>query len=95
MDTNYHAHQTPQFRVLSDRQVEQVYLATLECLHRTGVEVRNAEARELLAAAGASVDGRRVHIPPHIIQDEARAHSPAHHPGRRRRRAPFLHTLGT
>jgi trimethylamine:corrinoid methyltransferase-like protein len=46
MDTNYHAHQTPQFRVLSDRQIEKVYQATLECLNRTGVEVRNAEARE-------------------------------------------------
>ncbi len=69
MDTNYHAHQTPQFRILSDRQIEKVYLATLECLSRTGVEVRNAEARELLAAAGARVDGARVRIPPHIIQD--------------------------
>ena len=73
MDTNYHAHQTPQFRVLSDRQIEKVYLATLECLNRTGVEVRNAEARELLAAAGARVDGTRVHIPPHIIQDAVAA----------------------
>jgi trimethylamine--corrinoid protein Co-methyltransferase len=69
MDTNYHAHQTPQFRVLSDRQIEKVYLATLECLKRTGVEVRNAEGRELLASAGAHVDGTRVHIPSHIIQD--------------------------
>ncbi len=69
MDTNYHAHQTPQFRVLSDRQIEKVYLATLECLNRTGVEVRNAEARELLAATGARADGTRVRIPPHIIQD--------------------------
>jgi len=69
MDTNYHAHQTLQFRVLSDRQIEKVYLATLECLNRTGVEVRNAEARELLAVAGARVGGTRVHIPPHIIQD--------------------------
>jgi trimethylamine--corrinoid protein Co-methyltransferase len=69
MDTNYHAHQTPQFRVLSDRQIEKIYQATLECLNRTGVEVRNAEARELLAAAGARVDGTRVRIPPHIIQD--------------------------
>jgi trimethylamine--corrinoid protein Co-methyltransferase len=69
MDINYHAHQTPQFRVLSDRQIEKVYQATLECLNRTGVEVRNAEARELLAAAGARVDGLRVRIPPHIIQD--------------------------
>ncbi len=69
MDTNYSAHQTPQFRVLSDRQIEKVYLATLECLNRTGVEVRNAEARELLAGAGASVEGSRLRIPPHIIQD--------------------------
>ena len=69
MDTNYHAHQTPRFRVLSDRQIEKLYQATLECLNRTGVEVRNAEARELLAAAGARVDGTRVRIPPHVIQD--------------------------
>ena len=73
MDTNYHAHQTPQFRVLSDRQIEKVYQATLECLNRTGVEVRNAEGRELLAAAGARVDGTRVHVPPHIIQDAVAA----------------------
>ncbi len=73
MDTNYHAHQTPQFRVLSDRQIEKVCQATLECLNRTGVEVRNAEARELLVAAGARVDGVRVRIPPHIIQDAVAA----------------------
>ena len=60
MDINYHAHQTPQFRVLSDQQIEKVYQATLECLNRTGVEVRNAEALELLVAAGARVDGTRV-----------------------------------
>jgi len=69
MDANYAARQTPQFRVLSDRQIEQVYQATLECLNRTGVDVHNAEGRELLARAGARVDGVRVRIPPHIIQD--------------------------
>ena len=73
MDINYHAHQTPQFRVLSDRQIERVYLATLECLHRTGVEVRNGEARGLLNAAGARVDGMRVRIPAHIVQDAVAA----------------------
>ena len=50
MDANYSALQTPQFRVLSDRQIERVYQATLECLNRTGVDVHNAEARDLLAA---------------------------------------------
>ena len=69
MDTNYAPYQTPQFRVLSDRQIKRLYQATLECLERTGVTVRNAEARELLAEAGADVNGLRVRIPPHIIQD--------------------------
>jgi len=73
MNINYHAHQTPQFRVLSDRQIEKVYRATLECLSRTGVNVRNEEARDLLAAAGARVDGVRVRIPPHVIQDAVAA----------------------
>ncbi|MBL7065286.1 MAG: trimethylamine methyltransferase family protein [Anaerolineae bacterium] len=73
MDINYHAHQTPQFRVLSDRQIEKVYQATLECLNRTGVNVRNAEARDMLAAVGARVDSVRVRVPPHIIQDAVAA----------------------
>lgn len=78
MDVNYHAHQTPQFRVLSDRQIERLYQATLECLHRTGVNVRNAEARDLLVEAGARVDDARadsgrVRIPPHIVQDAVAA----------------------
>jgi trimethylamine---corrinoid protein Co-methyltransferase len=71
MDINYHAHQTPQFRVLSDGQIEKIYQATLACLNRTGVNVLNAEARDLLVSAGARVagDGVRVRIPPHVIQD--------------------------
>lgn len=73
MDTNYHAHQTPQFRVLSDRQIEKLYQATLECLQRTGVNVLNAQARQLLASAGSRVDGVRVWIPAHIIQDAVAA----------------------
>jgi len=73
MDINYHAHQTPQFRVLSDEQIAVIYRATLECLQRTGVVIRNAEARHLLAAAGADVDGERVRIPPHIVQDAVAA----------------------
>ena len=69
MDANYHSLQTPQFRVLSDQQIERLYQAALACLNRTGVNVHNAEGRALLAHAGAQVDGLRVRIPPHIIQD--------------------------
>jgi trimethylamine--corrinoid protein Co-methyltransferase len=73
MDANYVAHQTPQFRVLSDQQIQRLYQATLACLYRTGVNVHHAEARELLAAAGAHVEGVRVRIPPHVIQDAVAA----------------------
>lgn len=69
MYVNYHDRQTPQFHVLSDQQAEAVYLATLDCLQRTGVEVGNEEARELLADAGARVDGSRVYIPSALVQD--------------------------
>jgi trimethylamine--corrinoid protein Co-methyltransferase len=77
VDANNQAHQAPQFRVLSDRQIEKLYSATLECLNRTGVHVLNAEARELLAGAGARVDGARVRIPPHVIQQAIAATSPS------------------
>ncbi|MGD1993879.1 MAG: trimethylamine methyltransferase family protein [Anaerolineae bacterium] len=73
MDTNYHAQQTPQFRVLSDRQLDAIYRAALECLNRTGVNVLSAPARQLLGGAGARVDGERVRIPPHIVQDAVAA----------------------
>ncbi|MDM8543131.1 trimethylamine methyltransferase family protein [Desulfococcaceae bacterium HSG9] len=69
MKTDYNTQQTPQFRVLADAQINKIYLAALECLQRTGVEVQNQEARELLAAAGADVDGRCVRISPRIIED--------------------------
>jgi len=69
METNFSAYQTPQFRVLSDRQIERLVQATLECMNRTGLLIHNAEARELLSRAGARVDGELVHIPAHIIQD--------------------------
>jgi trimethylamine--corrinoid protein Co-methyltransferase len=61
--------QTPRFRILSKKQIQTIYGATLECLNRTGVHIRNAEARDLLLQAGARVEGIRVWIPPHVVQD--------------------------
>ena len=62
-------HQTPQFRILSDSQCKEIFLATLECLRRIGVRIQNEEAKNMLAAAGADVEGDQVRIPAHIIQD--------------------------
>jgi trimethylamine--corrinoid protein Co-methyltransferase len=69
MSGAYHAYRTPRFRVLSKTQIKMIYRATLECLHRTGVHVHNAEARDLLVRAGARADSIHVWIPPHIVQD--------------------------
>jgi trimethylamine--corrinoid protein Co-methyltransferase len=67
--SNYSDRQTPQFRVLSDSQCHELYLTTLECLNRIGVQVNNAEARDLLLQAGARFQDNIAYIPPHLIQE--------------------------
>jgi trimethylamine--corrinoid protein Co-methyltransferase len=54
---------------LCEHQLETVYQATLECLERTGVNVLNEEARELLIEAGARADGAQVRIPRSMVED--------------------------
>jgi trimethylamine--corrinoid protein Co-methyltransferase len=60
-------------RMLSDKQIEQLHGATLAILERTGVEVRQQRARELLARAGARVDGDRVFLPVKLIEQAIRS----------------------
>ncbi|MGD8489474.1 MAG: trimethylamine methyltransferase family protein [Anaerolineae bacterium] len=69
MEDYKYLYQPPQFSVLSLPQIEKLVAATLECLERTGLHILNAEARELLATAGARVDGIRVRFPPSLIED--------------------------
>ncbi|MEJ2097541.1 MAG: trimethylamine methyltransferase family protein [Deltaproteobacteria bacterium] len=69
IDTHYSTFESPQFRILSRGQINRVCQASLDCLQRTGVEISNPEARELLEKAGADVEGTRVRIPSHIVQD--------------------------
>ncbi|MGQ9599104.1 MAG: trimethylamine methyltransferase family protein [Anaerolineae bacterium] len=62
------------FRILSDEQCQQIHLASLEILRRTGVRVMDPEAVRLLADAGAEVEqGDRVHIPAHLVEWGLRA----------------------
>jgi trimethylamine--corrinoid protein Co-methyltransferase len=58
----------PYLRVLSDSQIDRLYEASLACLERTGVNVLNEEARELLVEAGAEAEGIRVRIPRGLIE---------------------------
>ena len=66
--SNYTALLTPQFRVLSDDQVEEIHLATLEVLRRTGIVVKEPAGIALLKKGGCWVDGERVRIPAHLVE---------------------------
>ena len=74
--SNYSVNVTPQFRVLSDAQLEEIHFATLEVLRRTGVAVKEPAGRELLKKAGCWVDGERVRFPARLVEWALRCVSP-------------------
>ena len=64
---------TPQFRILSYKQIEELHLATLQILERTGVAFECQEAIELLGDAGADVSNpNRVKIPSYMVEQALR-----------------------
>ncbi len=69
MRTNLTSNMSTQFRVLSDDQIEQIFLGALEVLENTGTRVLEQEARKLLAEAGATIRGEIVHIPAGLVKE--------------------------
>ena len=65
-------HFKPRLSVLSEQQIEQIHLATLEVLERTGVRIAHPRALEILHGAGARVQGDLVHIPSWMVEDALR-----------------------
>jgi trimethylamine--corrinoid protein Co-methyltransferase len=60
----------PQFAVLSESQLQDLHLAALEVLRRTGIRFHHQEALELLEGAGAFVsDGNLVKFPASLVED--------------------------
>ncbi|MGD2270126.1 MAG: trimethylamine methyltransferase family protein [Desulfobacterales bacterium] len=68
-------HFKPKVKVIDERQIEQIHMATLEVLERTGVVFHHPRALEVLDGAGAWVDGGRVRIPAWLVEDSIR-HAP-------------------
>jgi len=62
----------PFLKVLSAEQIEQIHLATLEVLERTGVQLTHPKAREVLHGAGARIAGDRVRIPAWLVEEAIR-----------------------
>jgi trimethylamine--corrinoid protein Co-methyltransferase len=69
MHSNYSHFKIPQFRLLSDKQIEDLHLATLQILERTGVTFHCEEAINILGEAGADVSNpKRVKIPSYLVE---------------------------
>jgi trimethylamine--corrinoid protein Co-methyltransferase len=69
MRTNLTNFATPQFRVLSDDQIERVYLGALELLESTGTRIHEEVALGLLQQAGARVEGELARIPAGLVKE--------------------------
>ena len=64
---------TPQLKLLSSDQMQQIHLASLEVLERTGVDVQLPEAVDLLEKAGADVrDSSHIKIPSYLVDEALR-----------------------
>ncbi|MDY7078975.1 MAG: trimethylamine methyltransferase family protein [Chloroflexota bacterium] len=64
------AFQSPQFAVLSDTQLQDLHLAALEVLRRTGIRFYHQGAFGMLQEAGAFVsDGNLVRFPARMVED--------------------------
>ena len=68
MRTNFRANAGVRFEMLSRDQLEELFNGVLHVLEYTGLEVQHEEARDVLEAAGAWVDGERVRIPSHLVK---------------------------
>ena len=61
--------------VFTDDELDEIHLATLEVLEKTGVFFEDVKALEILDGGGARVDRktRIVKIPPHVVEDAVRS----------------------
>ena len=62
----------PRLNILSKDELERIHLATLEVLRRTGVAVKELKAIEIFKKAGCTIDGDRVRIPSHLVEQALR-----------------------
>jgi trimethylamine--corrinoid protein Co-methyltransferase len=69
MRVNFQSNITPQYRVLSADQIEEIISASMEILERIGVRIEDDEAVRILKEGGAScVDGAIVKIPSFMVK---------------------------
>jgi trimethylamine---corrinoid protein Co-methyltransferase len=68
MRTNYRINNGVRFEMLSQDQLQELFEGVLHVLQYTGLDVHHDESRDILAKAGAWVDGLRVRLPSHLVK---------------------------
>ncbi len=58
----------PRFHMLDREDCLRIHQASLQILREVGVDIFHPQAREMLAQAGARVEGERVFIPPSLVE---------------------------
>jgi trimethylamine--corrinoid protein Co-methyltransferase len=63
---------------LTDDELDDIHLATLEVLEKTGLSIESTEALDVFEGAGAQVDREQniVKIPPYLVEDAIRSAPP-------------------
>ncbi len=74
MKINQTINKSPQFRVLSEDQIEQIYFSALEVMERTGGVVYHEGALELFKNSDALVEGNRVRIPITMVEEALKSY---------------------
>lgn len=78
MRSNRATYHSPHFSLFSEGQKEEIHLATLEVLRRTGVRVFSQEAIDLLGKAGCTIsEGNRLRIPAHLVEEAIKTAPPS------------------
>ena len=68
IQTNLTVKATPQFKMLTDDQVERIKRTSFEILEKIGLKVLHQGVREMLKSSGAIVQGDLVKVPEYIAQ---------------------------
>jgi len=69
MRANLTENAATRFRVLSDDQIEEIFLAAQELLEDPGTRIHHARALRLLEEAGAKVEGQLARIPSGLVKE--------------------------
>ena len=62
-------HIKPRQNFLTTAQVQAMHEATLSVMERTGLKVTHEKAKEILSSHGCSIDGDRVRLPGHVVEE--------------------------